>query len=95
MALTLHRANRILQKLGFPHIRHAKHCEQACNEDGERLRWVVDRDERQALVVYPTMKAALAAILESHWELFDANVLTEKERRECHDIPSRVAHLIT
>lgn len=94
MALTLARANRILEKLGFPAIRDANHFEQTTNEYGEKLRWVIDQDDRQALRTYPTLNTVLAAILEQNWDTFNASVVTPQELGELRAIPSQVARLL-
>lgn len=42
-------------------VRRANHFEQQINEYGEKLRWVVDRGERQALTAYRTKIEAIEA----------------------------------
>jgi hypothetical protein len=94
MALSLTHANRMLEKLGFPPVRKATHFEQSIDAYGTKGRWVIDSAERQALRAYPTVEAAVAANLETHWDTFDGAVLTTKERQELAAIPSQVARSI-
>jgi hypothetical protein len=94
MALTATRANRILEKLGFPPVRKANHFEQSIDAYGTTGRWVSDAGAWQARESYPTLEAVVAATLETHWERFDASKLTTKERTALRAIPSRVDRLI-
>lgn len=94
MALTLTSANRILEKLDFPAIRHAHGVEAQTNEYGEKVQWVIDRGTRQALQGYHTLNDAIGGILEQNWDAFDGAKLTEIERRGLRAIPSNVARLI-
>jgi hypothetical protein len=94
MPLTQTRANRILDKLGFPPVRRANHFEQATDEYGVKMRWVIDAQPFQSLDAYPTLQAAIAATLEDHWETFDRDKLTAKELRELRGVPSQIASLI-
>src|SRR5262245_18661977 len=42
-------------------VRRANHFEQRINEYGEKLTWVIDRGEVQALIAYRTKEDALRA----------------------------------
>jgi hypothetical protein len=94
MALTQSRANRILDKLGFPSVRRTNHFEEALDAYGVKMRWVIDRQPFQSLDAYPTLTAALAANLENHWDTFDRDKLTAKELRELRGVPSQIASYI-
>lgn len=95
MALSLTRANRILQKVGIDStIRPATRAEQRTNGYGEKDCYVFDRGEWQAARGYHTIQDAIAAALEAGWEFYDGAALTEAERRELRAIPSNVAGMI-
>ena len=99
MALTLTTVNRIFEKafaaaLYLPQIRRANHFEERINEYGTKLVWVIDQGDYQALTAYPTLNAAIVAVLEHHWDAFDGTQLTDVERRELRAIPSNVARLL-
>jgi hypothetical protein len=79
MALALTQANSILRKLGLAQIRKATRKEQLINEYGDKLRWVIDRDEWQALKAYRTVASAFKAHL-SMAECVDATNLTAREQ---------------
>jgi hypothetical protein len=91
MALTLQRANRILEKIVWSidgeqletqRIRKANHFEGS--------EWVIDQGERQALKAYATLDLALAALMEQFFP-FDTSKLTPKELDELRAIPSNVS----
>jgi hypothetical protein len=91
MALTLKRANRILEKIVWsmggeefeaPQIRKANRF--------EGHGWVIHQGQHQALITYATMNLASAALMEKFFP-FDTSKLTTKELDELRAIPSQVS----
>ena len=73
------RENTILTKLGLPTIRQANHFEATTNQYGEKLRWVLDHGDHQALHAYPTVRVAFAMAIQI-WPEADTARLTARER---------------
>ena len=85
--MSLSRYNTILRKLGFPQLRRANHFETRTNEYGQKIAWVVDQSERQALHGFATLEQAWAHAIQAADELPPAQlaILSPGERRLVDD----------
>lgn len=94
MALSLHRANRILAKAFDAETCYVPQLRKVPQGASPQAVWVMEYRGQQGRRGWATLHRAMAGVLDACWEDFDGSKLTAHERAALRALPSEVAQWI-